>query len=115
MLKKVAEWFKQKFVYPPEVKEMQKRALASNKSMTADELMKSWSDFAKEPVVKVKPALKKATTRSKTVPLKKSTSSKAFKENIKSEVKAGKPVKQAVAIAYSEKREAAKKLTKKGK
>jgi hypothetical protein len=62
---------------------------------------------------KRKPALKKATTRSKTMPLKKSTSAKAFKENIKTEVKAGKPVKQAVAIAYSEKREAAKKKTKK--
>lgn len=43
------------------------------------------------------------------MPLKKSTSKKAFQENIKTEVKAGKPIKQAVAIAYSEKREAAKK------
>jgi hypothetical protein len=43
------------------------------------------------------------------MPLKKSTSEKAFKENIKAEVKTGKPVKQAVAIAYSEKRAAAKK------
>jgi hypothetical protein len=43
------------------------------------------------------------------MPLIKSTSKKAFKENIKKEVKAGKPVKQAVAIAYSTKREAAKK------
>ena len=42
------------------------------------------------------------------MPLKKSASPKAFKENIKSEVKAGKPVKQAVAIAYSQKREAEK-------
>ncbi len=33
---------------------------------------------------------------------------KAFKQNIKTEVKAGKPVKQAVAIAYSVKREAKK-------
>jgi len=41
--------------------------------------------------------------------LKKSASPKAFKENIKTEVKAGKPVKQAVAIAYATKREAAKK------
>lgn len=41
--------------------------------------------------------------------LKKSTSKKAFQENIKTEVKAGKPVRQAVAIAYSEKREAQKK------
>jgi hypothetical protein len=58
--------------------------------------------------VKRKPSLKKATTRSKAV-LKKSTSPKAFKENIKTEVKAGKPVKQAVAIAYAEKRAATKK------
>ena len=42
------------------------------------------------------------------MPLKKSTSPKAFKENIKTEIKAGKPVRQAVAIAYSEKREAEK-------
>jgi len=46
------------------------------------------------------------------MPLKKSTSAKAFKENIKTEVKAGKPVKQAVAIAYAEKN-AAKKGKKK--
>jgi len=46
------------------------------------------------------------------MPLKKSTSKAAFKSNIKAEIAAGKPVKQAVAIAYSEKREAAKKPTK---
>jgi len=46
------------------------------------------------------------------MPLKKSTSPAAFKSNVKAEVKAGKPVKQAVAIAYSTKREAAKKQTK---
>jgi hypothetical protein len=43
------------------------------------------------------------------MPLKKSTSKEAFSKNVKAEVKAGKPVKQAVAIAYSVKREAAKK------
>ena len=47
------------------------------------------------------------------MPLVKSKSEKAFKENIKAEVKAGKPVKQAVAIAYSTKREAEKKPKKK--
>ena len=46
------------------------------------------------------------------MPLKKSASPKAFKENIKAEVKVGKPVKQAVAIAYSQKREAEKKAKK---
>ncbi len=40
------------------------------------------------------------------MPLKKSKSKKAFKQNIKAEVKSGKPVKQAVAIAYSVKRKA---------
>lgn len=42
------------------------------------------------------------------MPLKKSKSEKAFKQNVKAEVKAGKPVKQAVAIAYSVKRQAQK-------
>jgi hypothetical protein len=43
------------------------------------------------------------------MPLVKSTSKAAFRKNIKAEVAAGKPVKQAVAIAYSTKRAAAKK------
>lgn len=43
------------------------------------------------------------------MPLVKSTSKEAFRKNIKAEVKAGKPVKQAVAIAYSVKRAAAPK------
>lgn len=46
------------------------------------------------------------------MPLKKSTSAKAFRENVKAEVKSGKPVKQAVAIAYSVKRSAAGKKKK---
>jgi hypothetical protein len=43
------------------------------------------------------------------MPLKKSSSKKAMTENIKAEVESGKPVKQAVAIAYSVKRQAKKK------
>lgn len=43
------------------------------------------------------------------MPLKKSTSKQAFRANVKAEIAAGKPQKQAVAIAYSVKREAAKK------
>jgi hypothetical protein len=43
------------------------------------------------------------------MPLKKSPSKKAFVQNVKAEIKAGRPQKQAVAIAYSVKREAAKK------
>jgi hypothetical protein len=46
--------------------------------------------------------------------LKKSSSKSAFKENIKTEMRAGKPQKQAVAIAYSVKRAAqGKKRAKK--
>lgn len=40
------------------------------------------------------------------MPLVKSTSKQAFSENIKREIAAGKPQKQAVAIAYSVKRKA---------
>lgn len=49
------------------------------------------------------------------MPLSKGTSDKSFRKNVKAEVAAGKPVKQAVAIAYSVKREAAKKSTPKTK
>jgi hypothetical protein len=47
------------------------------------------------------------------MPLVKSKSPEAFRKNVKAEVAAGKPVKQAVAIAYSVKREAAKPAMKK--
>ena len=40
------------------------------------------------------------------MPLKKSKSKAAFKSNIRAERRAGKPIKQAVAIAYSVKRKA---------
>ena len=43
------------------------------------------------------------------MPLKKSASKPAFRANVKAEIAAGKPQKQAVAIAYAVKREAAKK------
>ena len=43
------------------------------------------------------------------MPLKQSTSKKAFKQNIRTEIKAGKPQKQAVAIAYSVQRKAKSK------
>ena len=46
------------------------------------------------------------------MPLIKSTSKKAFSKNIATEMKAGKPQKQAVAIAYAEKRAAASKAKK---
>ena len=47
------------------------------------------------------------------MPLKKSTSKEAFRKNVAAEVKSGRPIKQAVAIAYSVKREATKGKTKK--
>jgi len=43
------------------------------------------------------------------MPLIKSKSKVAFGKNVATEIKAGKPQKQAVAIAYSEKRAATKK------
>ena len=47
------------------------------------------------------------------MPLVKSKSPEAFRKNVKAEVHAGKPVKQAVAIAYSVKRAAAAQKGKK--
>lgn len=38
------------------------------------------------------------------MPLKKSLTKQAFRENVKAEVKAGKPIKQAVAIAHAVKK-----------
>ncbi len=46
------------------------------------------------------------------MPLKKGKSKKAFVENIKTEIKHGKPKKQAVAIAYSVKRKSSHKSKK---
>ena len=47
------------------------------------------------------------------MPLVKSKSPEAFRKNVKAEVQAGKPVKQAVAIALSSAKEAAAKAGKK--
>jgi hypothetical protein len=44
------------------------------------------------------------------MPLKKSPSKESFRSNVRAEVKSGKPVKQAVAIAYATKRAAAKPM-----
>ena len=93
-----------------------------SKSMTTEQIITSWAAFNNESAKfretrlqqlldedkPRKPTLKKATTRSKTMPLVKSAKPAAFKKNIATSVKEGKPVKQAVAIAYSEAREAKK-------
>lgn len=42
------------------------------------------------------------------MPLVKSPSKEAFRKNVKAEIAAGKPQKQAVAIAYATQRKAAK-------
>jgi len=47
------------------------------------------------------------------MPLEKGKSKKAFTHNVKTEIKAGKPQKQAVAIAYSVKRGGKKRKKKK--
>lgn len=47
------------------------------------------------------------------MPLIKSTKKEAFAKNVKKEIAAGKPPKQAVAIAYATKRAAQKKKAKK--
>jgi hypothetical protein len=49
----------------------------------------------------------------KQMPLKKSPTPKAFEQNLKTELKANKPKAQALAIAYSVKREAEKAKKKK--
>jgi hypothetical protein len=49
------------------------------------------------------------------MPLIKSTSKPAFTKNVKKEIAAGKPPKQAVAIAYATKRAAMKSTKTKGK
>jgi hypothetical protein len=43
------------------------------------------------------------------MPLKRGVSKKTREENIKREIDAGKPIKQAVAIGYAEQREARNK------
>jgi hypothetical protein len=64
MLKKVAEWLKQLFVYPPELKEMQQNALEANR------IYEQALEKVDKTQIKRKPAVKKAITRSKTVATK---------------------------------------------
>ena len=63
---------------------------------------------AKRERIKAQKAAGKTPEKMRAPGAKGAPTAKAFKQNIKTEVKAGKPVKQAVAIAYSVKREAKK-------
>jgi hypothetical protein len=65
-------------------------------------------------VEKLNTKVVKTIIKEKKVPLVKSASKKAVGKNIEAEMKAGKPQKQAVAIALNVQREA-KKTTQKGK
>ena len=49
------------------------------------------------------------------MPLIRSKTKTAFKQNVAKEVDAGRPVKQALAIAYATQRDAAKNKTTKSK
>ena len=48
------------------------------------------------------------------MPLTAGKSKKAFSQNVKTEMAAGKPQKQAVAIAYAQQRKSKKPVRKKG-
>ena len=84
-----------------------------SKEINIEPVVKKQHTFPKK-LEKLNSRSVKTIIKEKKVPLKRSASPKAFKENIRTEVKAGKPVKQAVAIAYAEKN-AAKKTKAKSK
>ena len=111
-LAKAIEWFVAFFEpLPPDAR--RKIVYQPKNSPAKDESV--WpKDFDAKDVIK---ALDKQAPKPKgnhNMPLVKSAKPAAFKKNIATSVKEGKPIKQSVAIAYSEAR-AAKKSSTKGK
>ena len=109
-LAKAIEWFVAFFEpLPPDVR----RKIIYDHKRPPTKAESAWpKDFDAKDVIK---ALDKQAPKPKgnhNMPLVKSAKPAAFKKNIKTEVKAGKPVKQAVAIAYSEARAANKSKPK---
>ena len=92
MFKKFFQWFKSK----------PKPSNLWHFPLNTEELTKAIEKQAPKPI-----------KRKKTMPLVKSAKPAAFKKNIATSVKEGKPVKQAVAISYAVKKEATKAKSKK--
>ena len=117
MIHRIKDWFRK--VIGPAPKKNDWNAAVWPKDFKSNDVLKALNEQAPWPFpvgtteVK-KPALKKATTRSKEMPLVKSASKKAVSKNIKTEMEiGGKPQKQAVAIALNVQREAKKAKAKK--
>ena len=68
------------------------RVRQKQKSMSADEILASWATFNKEPAVKVKPTLKKATTMATKPGLYSNIHAK--QKRIEKEKAEGKPVEK---------------------
>jgi len=125
MIDRIIEWLRK--VIGPAPKKNDWNAAVWPKDFKSNDVLKALNEQAPWPfpvgatedfeprkaTIKAKPALKKATTRSKAMPLTKSVKKSAVSKNIETEMKAGKPQKQAVAIAFNVQREAKKAKAKK--
>lgn len=119
MLKKLTNWVKELFFYPPELKEMQRRALEANriyqqalekaawpKDFKAEDVKEALDKQAPKPAVKRKPALKKASTRSPKMAVAKKSVAKKVTKEMEYDYKTGKksfPGSTAKKDAHAEK------------